>query len=168
MTDISKIQTYQSRLDHSLLSRERARSSEDDHHMEFVDEVNGIAYIDDARSVTPAATRNSLAAIATSVVLITGSKNAECDFSLISSQVREKVVAVIYLGTDSDQILRHYSSHSMLFASAVNTREAVTMAACFAQSGDVVLFSTSCASDAADNYKIRGNEFKEAVKGLRK
>lgn len=169
MSENEKIKNYHSKLDLSLLSRERVRSSEDDHHMEFVDEINGIAYINDSRSIKLTATRNSLEAIETSVVLILGGDDRDNDYSVLFRQVKEKVVAMIYMGNYSDKILKHYSRHSMLFAKASDTKEAVQLASAYARSGDVVLFSPSCPSyHAFDNYKNRGNEFKEIVKSLRK
>jgi UDP-N-acetylmuramoylalanine--D-glutamate ligase len=168
MTDISKLQNYQAKLDRSLLARDRVRSSEDDHHMEFVDEVNGIAYINDARSSRVTATRNSLEAIETSVVLILGGNDHENDYSLLSAQIRQKVVAIVYLGENSDHVLRHYSASNLLFAKAMHIREAVTMSGCYARSGDVVLFSPACSGALpSDSYKSRGNEFKSIVKELK-
>jgi UDP-N-acetylmuramoylalanine--D-glutamate ligase len=169
MSPEKKLKNYYERLDHSLLNRERARSSEDDHHMEFVDEVNGIAYINDARSTRLKATRNSLEAIETSVVLIIGGDDKESDYSLIAQQVKQKVVAIIYLGDHSDNIMRHYSSASMMFVHASALKEAVLAASYFAQSGDVVLFSSGCATCLdGQNYKTRGNQFKEVVRNLGK
>jgi UDP-N-acetylmuramoylalanine--D-glutamate ligase len=168
MSENNKIKNYHEKLDLSLLSRERVRSSEDDHHMEFVDEINGIAYINDSISIRITATRNSLEAIETSVVLIVGGDDRDNDYSVLSQQIKKKVVAMIYLGSYSDKILKHFSTHSMLFAKAVSIREAVQIASAYSKSGDVVLFSPACPSyHTFDNYKNRGNEFKEVIKGLR-
>lgn len=168
MQENSKIKNYHSKLDLTLLSRERVRSSEDDHHMEFVDEINGIAYVNDSKSVRISATRNSLDAIETSVVLILGGNDSENDYSLLGKQIKEKVVAIIYLGDNSNHILKHYSNHSMLFAKALNIKEAVQIGSMFAKSGDVVLFSPACLKhNEFDNYKTRGNEFKSIVKQLK-
>lgn len=168
MEEYSKIKNYHSKLDLSLLSRERIRSSEDDHHMEFVDEINGIAYVNDSKSVRISATRNSLEAIETSVVLILGGSDDENDYSILSKQIKEKVVAVVYLGHDSNRILQHYSKHYMFFAKAKDIQEAVMISSIYAKSGDVVLFSPACLKQKEfDNYKVRGNEFKTAVKNLK-
>ncbi|MBL7884599.1 MAG: hypothetical protein JNL69_11055 [Bacteroidia bacterium] len=167
MQNNSKIQNYHSKLDASLLSRERIRTSEDDHHMEFVDEINGIAYVNDSKSIRLTATRNSLEAIETSVVLIVGGNDAENDYSLLAKQVKEKVVAIVYLGENSNAILQHYSKQNLLFAKADNIHEAVQISSIYAKSGDVVLFSPACEKyETFDNYKKRGNEFKLAVKKM--
>lgn len=167
MSEIDKIKSYHAKLDLNQLSRERVRSSEDDHHMEFVDEISGIAYINDSKSIRLTATRNSLEAVETAVVLIIGGDDRDNDYSVLAQQIKQKVVAVIYLGDQSDKILKHYSNHSMLFAKAVSIKEAVQLSSAYAKSGDVVLFSPACPSyQAFDNYKNRGNEFKELVKKL--
>ncbi|MCW3083654.1 MAG: UDP-N-acetylmuramoylalanine--D-glutamate ligase [Bacteroidetes bacterium] len=167
MSENSKIKNYHSKLDLTLLSRDRVRSSEDDHHMEFVDEVNGIAFINDSKSIRLTATRNSLEAIETSVVLIIGGDDRDNDYSVLFKQVKDKVIAIVYLGTDSDKILTHYSRHNMLFTKAKDVKEAVQLANAYAQPGNVVLFSPACPSyHAFDNYKNRGNEYKELVKNM--
>ena len=43
MTENNKIRNYHDKLNQALLSRNRVRSSEDDHQLEFVNEINGIA-----------------------------------------------------------------------------------------------------------------------------
>jgi len=169
MTEDNKIKNYHDKLNQNLLSRNRVRSSEDDHQLEFVDEINGIAFINDSKSIRLTATRNALEAIETSVVLILGGNDGDNDYSVLSQQIKQKVVAVIYLGDCSDKILKNYSAHKMLFAKALSIQEAVQISTAYAISGDVVLFSPACPScDSYDNYKNRGNEFKEVVKSLKK
>ena len=164
----NKIRNYHDKLNQTLLSRNRVRSSEDDHQLEFVDEINGIAFINDSKSIRLSATRNALESIETSVVLILGGNDGENDYSLLAQQIKQKVVAIIYLGTQSDKILSCYSSHKMLYGKALSIKEAVQMSSAYAVSGDVVLFSPACPSyHEHDNYKSRGNEFKEIVKNLR-
>jgi UDP-N-acetylmuramoylalanine--D-glutamate ligase len=168
MMERNSLQSYREKLNRSLLSRLRVRSSEDDHQLEFVDEINGIAYINDSRSIRMTATRNALEAIETSVVLIIGGDDRDNDYSVLAQQIRQKVVAIIYLGSHSDKVLKCYSSHRMLFSKAFDLKEAVQIASCYAMSGDVILFSPACPSyHAFDNYKNRGNEFKGIVKGLK-
>ncbi|MDQ3046309.1 MAG: hypothetical protein M3R27_02090 [Bacteroidota bacterium] len=165
MTEESKIENNGSKTDQRLLSREPVRSSDDDHHMEFVDEVNGVAFINDARSTRLTASRNSLESIETSVVLIIGGDDAESDYSILAQQMKQKVVAVIYMGYKSDHILKHFSSHNLLFVQAFTIREAVKIASYYARSGDAVLFSPSCGHP--ENYKFRGTEFRSVVKSLK-
>lgn len=167
MSEKINIKKDQVKLEDALLSRQRVQSSDDEHQLEFVAEVNGIAYINDARSIRLTATRNSLEKIETSVVLITGGDDNGNDYSVLSQQVKQKVVAIVYLGNYSDQVLKHYSSHYMMYVRVASMREAVTMASCYAKSGDAVLFSPAC-ENTIDTYKVRGNEFKACVNNLKK
>lgn len=168
MSENSKIKNYHDKLNSLALSR-TVRSSEDDHQLEFVDEIHGVAYINDSRSIRLTATRNALEAIETLVVLVIGGDDKDNDYSILAQQIKTKVVAIIYLGSDSNNILKHYSSNKLLFAKAATIEEALQIASAYAVSGDVVLFSPACPSHHAfDNYKSRGNEFKKIVKGLKK
>lgn len=168
MEELNKIKNYHSKLDLNLLSRERVRSSEDDHHMEFVDEINGVVFVNDSKSVRISATRNSLDAIETSVILIIGGNDSDNDYSMLAKQIKEKVVAIIYLGNNPKKILEHYSKHYMLFSMAKDINEAVQIGNIYGKSGDVVLFSPACLNqNEFDNYKVRGTAFKNAVKMIK-
>ena len=121
----NKLLKNQEKLNQSLLSRDRVLSSEDDHQLEFVDEINAVTFINDSKSIRLTATRNALESIKTSVVLIVGGEDSDNDYSILSQQVKQKVVAIVYLGTSSEKILNSYSSHKMLFAKALTIKEAV-------------------------------------------
>ena len=168
MSDASKIKNYHDKLNQSLVSRERVRSSEDDHQLEFVDEIDGVVYINDSKSTRVTSTRYSLEAIETGVLLIIGGDDRDNDYSALAQQIKQKVMAVIYLGEQGDKVLKHYSGHKMLFAKATSIRESVQIASAYARSGDAVLFSPSCPSyHEHDNYKSRGNDFKSVIKNLK-
>ncbi|MDF2437184.1 MAG: murD [Bacteroidota bacterium] len=160
--DLNKIKSRETKL-----SRTFVVSSMDEHQMEFVDQVDGTAYINDSQSMTVNAVLRSLSAIETSVILITGGDDSSNDYSLLKEQIEMKVVAVIYLGSCSNNILKHYKGHSMLFVMADNIKEAVLIAKAYSKSGDAVLFAPACQDQKGkDTYRQRGREFKEIVKGL--
>lgn len=168
MSDTNKIKNYHDKLNQPLVSRERVRSSEDDHQLEFVDEIDGVVYINDSKSTRVTSTRYSLEAIETGVVLILGGDDRENDYSILGQQIKQKVIAIIYLGEQGDKVLKHYSGHKMLFSKAINVRESVQIASAYARSGDAVLFSPACPSyQEHDNYKSRGNDFKLIIKSLK-
>ena len=148
-----------------LLSIERVKTSADDHQLEFVTEFKGVSYVNDSKSIRVTATRNSLEAIETSVVLIIGGNDNECDYSILENQIKQKVVVIVYLGLCNDKILKYCSKFKMLFLKADSLSEAVYIATLVGQSGDVVLFSPACQS-TTENYKTRGNEFKKIVNEL--
>lgn len=143
----------------------RALVQTDEHYLEFVEQVNGVGYINDSKSIRLRETLESLKKIDASVVLIIGGdKDKGYDYSILSKQIKEKVCAIIYLGENSDMILQHFSTHTMLFAKACSIEEAVQMAYFFANAKDVVLFSPGC--DHSFDYKVRGYKFKKEVKKL--
>lgn len=150
----------------SLLSRERVQSPIDNHQLEFVAEFKGLSYVNDAKSIRVTATRYSLEAIETSVILIVGGNmDTESDYAILANQIKQKVVALIYLGKDSNKILKHCSAFKLFFLKADTLNEAVQTATYIGQAGDVVLFSPACQC-IEENYSKRGNEFKQIVKNL--
>ena len=146
------------------LLKQRALVQTDEHTLEFVAHVNGIAYINDSKAIRITETLESLERMETSVVLIIGGDDETTDYSVLSKQIKQKVSAIIYLGKNSDLILQHYSTHNMLFAKALTVEESVKMAYLFANSKDVVLFSPAC--DHYHDYKVRGYKFKKEVANL--
>ncbi|MBA3971348.1 MAG: hypothetical protein H0X46_04270 [Bacteroidetes bacterium] len=169
MNENNRVKNFNAKLNLELAFGQRVRSSDDDHQLEFVDSVNGVAYINDSKSIRLTATRNALESVETSVVLIIGGDDRDNDYSLLAQQIREKVVAIVYMGSNSDKILKFYSAHKMLFAKAFSLKESVQIAAAYALSGDVVLFSPACQNyHSVNNYKSGGNEFKSLVTSLKK
>ena len=146
------------------LLKQRSFVQTDEHALELVATVNGVAYINDSKAIRITETLESLERMETSVVLIIGGDDDKTDYSVLSKQIKQKVNAIIYLGKNSDLILRHFSTHNMLFAKALTVEESVKMAYLFANSKDVVLFSPAC--DHYHDYKVRGYKFKKEVNGL--
>jgi UDP-N-acetylmuramoylalanine--D-glutamate ligase len=146
------------------LLKQRALVQTDEQALEFVAKVNGIGYINDSKSIRITETLESLERMETSVVLIVGGDDEATDYAVLSKQVKQKVNAIIYLGKNSDSVLKHFSTHNMLFAKALTIEESVQMAYLFAGSNDIVLFSPGC--DHAHDYKVRGYKFKKEVNNL--
>jgi UDP-N-acetylmuramoylalanine--D-glutamate ligase len=147
------------------LLKQRALVQTDEHYLEFVAQVNGVGYINDSKSIRLKETQDALKRIDASIVLIVGGENdGDNDYGTLAKQIREKVSAIIYMGRDSDAILQHFSTHSMLFAKASTIEEAVQMAYFFSGNKEVVLFSPGC--DHSFDYKVRGYKFKKEVKKL--
>jgi UDP-N-acetylmuramoylalanine--D-glutamate ligase len=89
------------------------------------------------------------------------------DYSLITELVKEKVKAIICLGTDNRKIHEAFQNIVSPIVNTGGAEEAVKAAYLFATKGDVVLLSPACASfDLFKNYEDRGNQFKKAVKEL--
>jgi UDP-N-acetylmuramoylalanine--D-glutamate ligase len=81
--------------------------------------------------------------------------------------LREKVKAIVCLGTDNTRI--HDSFYKLIdtIVDTNNMEEAVRTAFYLAEQGDTVLLSPACASfDLFENYEDRGRQFKTAVRNL--
>ena len=145
--------------------KEKIQTSDDNHQLEFVRKHKELTFVNDAKSIRTTATRYSLEAMQTSVVLILGGKNTVSDYFVLANKIKQKVVAIVYLGDNSNDILSFLTSKKMFFAKASSIDEAVQIASVIGRSGNVVLFSPACQC-VEENYKVRGNEFKQAVQKL--
>jgi UDP-N-acetylmuramoylalanine--D-glutamate ligase len=145
----------------ALLQNRNVRSSEDEHRMEFVTDIDGVAFINDASSRSELALRSALSAIQAGVVLICGGK-MDMNFSVLEAEVRKTVVGIVYLGDHASDVLNFLSDHNMLFLRAADLQEGVSAATVFARPGDAVLFSPGCVA-GNENYKILGSRFKSLV-----
>lgn len=138
-----------------------------EHRMEHVATIRGVDFINDSKATNVNSTWYALESMTKPTVLILGGVDKGNDYSLIADLVKEKVKAIICLGTDNRKI---HEAFGNLVSPIVNTGsalEAVHAAFHFSEKGDVVLLSPACASfDLFKNYEDRGNQFKQAVKEL--
>jgi UDP-N-acetylmuramoylalanine--D-glutamate ligase len=89
------------------------------------------------------------------------------DYSILKELIKEKVKAIVCLGTDNRKIHEAFGNIVSLIVNTTTAKEATEAAFHFATKGDVVLLSPACASfDLFKNYEDRGNQFKKAVKEL--
>ena len=97
---------------------------------------------------------------------ITGGKDAALDYSFLLPIVVEKVRAVIGIGADNSRLRKCFSPYVEVY-DCRTMDQAVKTAYYSADNGDVVLFSTPCASDTcyADAGE-RSIRFREAVADL--
>ena len=132
------------------------------HRIEFIDEVNGVAWYDDSKATTPHAARAAIRSFS-SVVLIAGGRNKDLDLSELALE-RDHIKAVVATGEGIDELSAAFSgikpvtpAHSMI--------EAVRSAASIATAGDTVLLSPACTSfDWYRNYNERGDDFVRCVR----
>ena len=145
------------------LAGQRNEASVSEHSLEFVAKVNQVSYVNDSRATSVNDTWNSLQAMDKDVVLIIGGNDRRSDYSVLRGLVVEKVKAIICLGSDRDRIFSALIRCGII-VHAIDLKEAVQIAGILSKPGNTVLFSPGCPSfDAFDNYKNRGNKFKELV-----
>ena len=138
-----------------------------EHRMEPVAKIKGVQFINDSKATNVNSTWFALESINEPTILILGGVDKGNDYSLLNDLVREKVKAIVCMGTDNRKIHEAFGDFVSLIVNATNAEEAVKAAFHFADKGDVVLLSPACASfDLFKNYEDRGIQFKNAVKDL--
>lgn len=138
-----------------------------EHRMEHVATIRGVEFINDSKATNVNSTWYALESMTHPTILIMGGVDKGNDYSLIAGLVKEKVKAIICLGTDNRKIHEAFGNMISPIVNTGSAAEAVHAGFHFAEKGDVVLLSPACASfDLFKNYEDRGNQFKKAVKEL--
>ncbi|MBP9993304.1 MAG: UDP-N-acetylmuramoyl-L-alanine--D-glutamate ligase [Bacteroidales bacterium] len=136
-----------------------------EHRMEKVLSVGGVLYINDSKATNVNSTWYALESMTSPTILILGGTDKGNDYQPIADLVREKVKAIVCLGTDNRKIMDFFGDK--VVAQTSSAAECVAKCAELASEGDTVLLSPCCASfDLFKNYEDRGRQFKEAVRKL--
>src|SRR5687767_12322324 len=138
-----------------------------EHRMEPVATIRGVEFINDSKATNVNSTWYALESMNKPTILVLGGVDKGNDYSLIAGLVKEKVKAIICLGTDNRKIHEAFGHMINPIVNTGSAAEAVHAAFHFAEKGDVVLLSPACASfDLFMNYEDRGNQFKKGVNAL--
>lgn len=134
------------------------------HRFEFIGEWGGVEWINDSKGTNPGATLASISGQRKAIILIAGGDAKGADFSILTDALKSTVKAVVLFGRD-----RHFIEKvlppAMPRVMAGNLDEVIQSADELSGENDMVLFSPACASfDMFDNYKQRGDAFKNAVR----
>ena len=136
-----------------------------EHRLEFVEEINGVSFINDSKGTNVGAVAKSLEGLE-NVVLIMGGQDKGSDFPALRELIEKKVKLLLLIGEAKDKI----AEDLMGTVSAVKVStltEAVEVSMANASRGDVVLLSPGCASfDMFADFEERGRKFKDAVREL--
>jgi UDP-N-acetylmuramoylalanine--D-glutamate ligase len=134
------------------------------HRMEPVAEINQVQFINDSKATNVDSAWFALDAVEKPIVWIAGGVDKGNDYTLLSEVVKEKVKALICLGSENEKLVKAFSGIIPVIRQTQDLDECIRL--CFenAAAGDVVLLSPCCASfDLFKNYEDRGEKFKEAV-----
>lgn len=136
------------------------------HCFETVGEKDGVTWINHSMATTTDLTWMALRDVEGPVVLILGGTDRANDQHKLSGLIKEKVAAVICLGTTPWKYVEAFSGSAHLIIRATYIQEAVKTAHLLSKNNvKTVLFAPGCPSyDAFDNYRNRGNSFRDAVK----
>ena len=142
-----------------------------EHRLEYCGTIDGVRYINDSKATNVNSCWYALESMPTgkkSVVLILGGKDKGNDYNEILPLVENKVKAIVAMGKDNTKIVDYFGS----IVSVTDTHslaDAITACREAAEPGDTVLLSPCCASfDLFKSYEDRGEQFKQAVKDLKK
>lgn len=138
-----------------------------EHRLEFVARVHGIDFINDSKATNVNSTWYALESMDKPVVWIAGGVDKGNDYAMLEELVKEKVHTLICLGTDNEKLKSFFTGKVDTILEAGSAFEAVSLAYRSAKQDNVVMLSPCCASfDLFENYEDRGNQFKQAVRGL--
>ena len=150
------------------------------HRIENVLCADGISWVDDSKATNPHAAAASILSHL-SVVWIAGGLAKGADMNSLVERTKDRVKAVILIGTDRDLIeaaFKRFAPHTPLIKidesevkdeAASNTlmERVVAAAQELAVTGDTVLMAPACASmDQFVSYADRGDRFAAAVRKL--
>ena len=138
-----------------------------EHRLEFVANVHGIEFVNDSKATNINSTWYALESVTKPVVWIVGGVDKGNDYTELMPLVKQKVKAIICLGTDNAKIINAFEGMVDKIVEARSAQQAVQLGYDLGTNGDMVLLSPACASfDLFENYEDRGRQFKIAVKGL--
>lgn len=139
-----------------------------EHRIEFVAEVDGVAYYNDSKGTNTDAAIKGIEAMVRPTVLIGGGYDKKAVYDEWIEACLGKMKSLILIGQTAKEIADTAKKHGftqILFAGSLS--EAVQLAAKEASEGDAVLLSPACASwGMFKNYEERGRLFKEYVHQL--
>lgn len=142
------------------------------HRCELVAEISGVKFINDSKATNVHALINALESMpetpdrGRNIFLIAGGRDKGLDYSEACKWISRRVKHAFLIGETRERLLADWGGvTACTFAGSM--LEAIQEAGRLAVSGDVVLLSPACASfDAFENYKKRGEAFREAVQML--
>lgn len=138
------------------------------HRIEFVAQINGVAYYNDSKGTNPDAAIKGIQAMNRPTYLIGGGYDKKSTYDEWIDAFDGKVKSLILLGQTAEKIAKTAKEHGFDQIVMVDSlEEAVNYAADHAEEGDAVLLSPACASwGMFKNYEVRGDQFKEFVHRL--
>ncbi|SDT00460.1 UDP-N-acetylmuramoyl-L-alanine--D-glutamate ligase [Actinopolymorpha singaporensis] len=136
-----------------------------EHRLEFVGEIDGVAYYDDSIATTPERTLAALDTLPGPLVILLGGYDKGLSFDALGARVRERCRDAVVFGQTSDTLAEAIGADRTGVHRAASFEDAVGRARALARPGDTVLLSPACASYGwFRNFTERGRRFKELVR----
>ncbi len=135
-----------------------------EHRIEFVANVNGVAWYNDSKSTNMVATMTALDSFAANVILLFGGRPKKESFAPLATRFGRPLKHLIAFGEAAIKVTSEVAAHPAL-ETVAGLEAAVTRARELARQGDTVLLSPGCTSfDEFNNFEERGRVFKALVK----
>ena len=138
------------------------------HRLEHVATINSVQYFNDSKATNIDGVAKALESFSKPVFLIMGGRDKGGDFKALEGLVRKHVKGLIVMGEATEPI-RAALGQLKPTNVAASMEDAVSRAYHNAKAEDVVLLSPGCTSfDWYSNYAERGDDFRRAVKEIKK
>ncbi len=139
-----------------------------EHRIEYVSEIGGVRYYNDSKGTNTDATMIAVRAIRENILLLAGGDAKKQNFAPLAACLSGAVKHVFLYGRDAEDIRQAMDDAGYTtYTECADLEDAVRKAHEMAVKGDSILLSPACASwDAYPNFEVRGEHFKEIVKGL--
>ena len=142
-----------------------------EHRLEFVGESEGVRYYNDSYSTTPAAGMAAVNSFDVPLTLIAGGYDKKLDLTPFARAIAGRVSVLVTLGNTGPLLAAKARQEGQLVGRSLVVKEAATLedavlaAHGLSARGSAVVFSPGCASyDMFENYRHRGQAFKELVR----
>ena len=141
-----------------------------EHRLELVGEVSGRSFYNDSFATGPQPTIAAVKSFTEPTTLILGGSDKGLDYGELRRVIEEKdnIRNLILIGEIGEKIAEGIEGKNILNLGKTTMQNIVEKAFEITPKGGVVLLSPAAASfDMFENYKDRGNQFKEAVRKLK-
>ena len=100
-------------------------------------------------------------------IWVVGGVDKTVDYASLQELAKEKVRAIVYIGTNKSKIIENFLDKVDMIVDAGSMEEAVQMAYYITDKGETVLLSPASASfNMFENLGERGSAFKQTVRSL--
>lgn len=139
-----------------------------EHRIEFVASKGGVDYYNDSKGTNPDAAIQGIRAMSRPTILIGGGYDKENEYDEWVESFEGRVKWLVLIGQTREKIAECARKHSFDRIRFADTyQECLELCTRLAEEGDAVLLSPACASwGMFPNYEVRGELFKEYVRGL--
>jgi hypothetical protein len=137
-----------------------------EHRLEFVGEVQGVAFYNDSKATSVDAAAKALSTFDRGVHLVLGGKDKGAPYTPLRSLLKDRVREVLVIGAARGRIAKELAGAAEIVESG-DLETAVRQAFVAAERGDFILLAPACASfDQFENFEHRGRVFKTLVESL--